>query len=208
MAVSKPRRETYHHGRLRQAMVEAATQLIAEVGPHAVTVREAARRAGVSPGAPFRHFPNRAALMTAVAEEAMRRFQQAIGACLAQAARLGPREKLEVIGKAYVGWAVAHPAYFKALSNRDLIDFEGSSVLMGMSAQTEALLAGLLGEARALGLLRGDDVAGAALGARAMVYGLARMYVDGHFIGLTREAVIARMEATLDDYLTGLFKAG
>jgi|SRR5579872_224570 len=208
MAASKTRRETYHHGRLRQAMVEAATQLIAEVGPHAVTVREAARRAGVSPGAPFRHFSTRAALMTAVAEEAMRRFQMAIGACLAQAAHLGPREKLEVIGKAYVGWAIAHPAYFKALSNRDLIDFEGSSVLMEMSAQTEALLAGLFGEAARLGLLRTNDVAAAALGARAMVYGLARMYVDGHFIGLAREAVMARTEAALDDYLAGLFKPG
>jgi AcrR family transcriptional regulator len=173
-----------------------------------VTVREAARRAGVSPGAPFRHFSTRAALMTAVAEEAMRRFQKAIGACLAQAAHFGPREKLEVIGKAYVGWAVNHPAYFKALSNRDLIDFEGSSALVEMSAQTEALLGGLFGEARALGLLRGDDVETAALGARAMVYGLARMFVDGHFIGLTRDQVITRMDATLDDYLASLFKAG
>lgn len=206
MAAPKPRRETYHHGRLKQAMVEAATQLIAEVGPHAVTVREAARRAGVSPGAPFRHFPTRAALMTAVAEEAMRRFQKAISACLAQVARFGPREKLEVVGKAYVGWAVNHPAYFKALSNRDLIDFEGSSALMEMSAQTEALLAGLFGEARQRGLLRSDDVETTALSARAMVYGLARMFVDGHFAGLTREAVIAKMEATLDAYLASLFK--
>jgi AcrR family transcriptional regulator len=199
-------RDTYHHGRLRQAMVEAAIELIAEVGPHAVTVREAARRAGVSPGAPFRHFATRAALMTAVAEEAMRRFQRAMAQCLAAAAPFGPREKLSLLGKAYIGWALHHPAYFKALSNRDLIDFAGSSALMEMSAATEALLAGLFGQAHAQGLLRTDDVAAAALGGRALVYGLARMYVDGHFADLTDDAVIARADAALDTLLAGMFR--
>src|SRR5580658_3562304 len=96
-------RAGYHHGRLREAMVEAAVALIDEVGPYAVTVRAAARRAGVSPGAPFRHFPTRTALMTAVAEDAMRRFQAAVGAAVAAAADLGPREKLAAVARAYLG---------------------------------------------------------------------------------------------------------
>src|SRR5215207_10893901 len=70
-----PRRRTpaakpYHHGDLRRVLIDAALQLVGEGGPDAVRVREAARRAGVSPGAPFRHFPSRAALMNAAAEEA------------------------------------------------------------------------------------------------------------------------------------------
>ena len=62
---------TYHHGNLRQVLIDATLALIEEGGPEAVTVREAARRAGVSPGAPFRHFPTRTSLMTAVAEANM-----------------------------------------------------------------------------------------------------------------------------------------
>ncbi|HEX7924546.1 MAG TPA: helix-turn-helix domain-containing protein, partial [Bradyrhizobium sp.] len=62
-----PAAKPYHHGDLRRVLIEAAMQLVGEGGPEAVSVREAARRAGVSPAAPFRHFPSRDALMNAVA---------------------------------------------------------------------------------------------------------------------------------------------
>ena len=80
---AKPRRRApapkpYHHGDLRRVLIDAALQLVGEGGAEAVSVREAARRAGVSPGAPFRHFPSREALMSAVAEEAQRRFRAEI----------------------------------------------------------------------------------------------------------------------------------
>ena len=65
----------YHHGDLRRVLIDAALKLAEKDGTEAVSVREAARRAGVSPGAPFQHFDSRAALMTAVAEEARRRFR-------------------------------------------------------------------------------------------------------------------------------------
>jgi 3-phosphoglycerate kinase len=70
----------YHHGDLRRVLIDAALQLVSEGGMDAVSVREAARRAGVSPGAPFRHFASRDALMQAVAEEAQRRFRTEIEA--------------------------------------------------------------------------------------------------------------------------------
>ena len=75
----------YHHGDLRRVLIDAALQLVGEGGPDAVSVREAARRAGVSPGAPFRHFPSRDALMNAAAEEAQRRLHAEIEAALAEA---------------------------------------------------------------------------------------------------------------------------
>src|SRR3979490_2876367 len=72
----------YHHGDLKRVLIDAALGLVEEGGAEAVSVREAARRAGVSPGAPFRHFPSRVALMTAVAEEAQRRFRAEIEVAL------------------------------------------------------------------------------------------------------------------------------
>src|SRR6185436_3917391 len=90
-AAARPRRD-YHHGNLRQALIDAALELVREGGGEAVSVREAARRAGVSAGAPFRHFPTRAALMTAVAEESMRRFKSEIDAALARTSASRPLE--------------------------------------------------------------------------------------------------------------------
>src|SRR3982750_3800249 len=80
-----PAAKPYHHGDLRRVLIDAALQLVSEGGTEAVSVREAARRAGVSPGAPFRHFSSRDALMQAVAEEAQRRFRGGIEAALAGA---------------------------------------------------------------------------------------------------------------------------
>src|SRR3979411_2717383 len=91
-AAAKPRRRAarapapkpYHHGDLRRVLIDAARQLGGARGPDAVRVREGGRRAGVSPGAPFGHFPSRAALMQAVAEEAQRRFRAEIEAALSE----------------------------------------------------------------------------------------------------------------------------
>src|SRR5262245_3588840 len=76
--VRKATRRAYHHGNLRQVLVDTTLALIEEQGVENTTVRDAARRAGVSSGAPFRHFPDRRALLTAVAEEAMRRLREEI----------------------------------------------------------------------------------------------------------------------------------
>src|SRR3954465_4440649 len=90
---SKPKaaaRRGYHHGSLREALIAATLDLLEEGGPEQVTVREAAKRAGVSSGAPFRHFPTRTALLTAVAEEAMGRFRAEITASLELAEAADP----------------------------------------------------------------------------------------------------------------------
>src|SRR6202451_3555764 len=92
-AAAKP----YHHGDLRRVLIEAALKLAEEGGPEAISVREAARRAGVSPGAPFRHFDSRAALMTAVAEEAQRRFRAEIDAALKEASAADPLERFRAL---------------------------------------------------------------------------------------------------------------
>src|SRR5260221_11975899 len=97
---AKPRRRTsrrapaakpYHHGDLRRVLIDAALQLVGEGGADAGSVREAARRAGVSPGAPVRHFPSRGALMNAVAEEAQRRFRAGSGAAVGGGPGRAPR---------------------------------------------------------------------------------------------------------------------
>src|ERR1700730_9715948 len=91
----------YHHGDLKRAFIDAALALVEEGGIEAVTVREAARGAGVSPGAPFRHFESRDALLTAVAEEAQRHFRGEIEAAQAEAPAGDPLARFRCIGLGY-----------------------------------------------------------------------------------------------------------
>jgi AcrR family transcriptional regulator len=174
-------RATYHHGNLREALIKASLELIAEGGPETVTVREAARRAGVSSGAPFRHFSNRTALLTAVAEEAMQRFRAEIDAAMATVEGQEPRARLAALGEAYMRWVLRNPTHFRVISDRSLIDFEGSPALMRDNAEIRALMTGTLAEGQAKGQFRPGDLSYIQLAMRAIAYGLARMYVDGHF---------------------------
>lgn len=174
-------RRPYHHGDLRQALIDAALELVEEGGIDRVSVREAGRRAGVSPAAPFRHFASKVELMTAVAEEAMRRFRAEIDSELARVAELDALSRFRALGTAYLRWAVRSPAHFEVISTRRAIDFGASEILMRTNEEIRAIMAALLREARDAGLLRVGDTDGLVLQARALAYGLARMWVDGQF---------------------------
>jgi AcrR family transcriptional regulator len=180
-AKSRQPRRDYHHGDLRQALIDAALELVREGGGAAVSVREAARRAGVSAGAPFRHFPTRSALMAAVAEESMRRFKSEIDTALAQAPAAHPLERLRAIARAYLHWALRNPAYFEVHSTQRLFDFDRATSLHKDDNEIREATSKTVKDAADAGLLRFDDLGLVQLAGRAMVYGFARMKIDGHF---------------------------
>jgi AcrR family transcriptional regulator len=200
----------YHHGNLREALIEATLRLIEEGGPDQVTVREAARRAKVSSAAPFRHFPTRTALMTAVAEEAHRRLRDEIDMALESAPSEDPLARLIALGTAYLQWAVRNPTHFEVVSARRLIDYDGSDYLRQDNEALRALMETLLREAVQRGQLAIRDIARTVLEARALVYGLARMYVDGHFAqwGIPGEAAEASMRRVLLMFIASLAAPG
>ncbi|MBR1271537.1 TetR/AcrR family transcriptional regulator [Bradyrhizobium sp. AUGA SZCCT0222] len=186
---AKPRRRTarapaakpYHHGDLRRVLIDAALQLVGEGGPDAVSVREAARRAGVSPGAPFRHFPSRDALMNAVAEEAQRRFRVEIEAVLAEASASNPLGRFRCLGLAYLRWAMKNPTHFEIISSRRFFDHDEAAGVSQDNAELIDLTERTLAEAFAQGQLRSADLKQVQIAGRALVYGFARMNIDGHF---------------------------
>ena len=175
---TKPR---YHHGNLRQALVDAAVALAEREGVEQVSVREAARLAGVSPGAPFRHFATRAALLTAVAEVATRRLRTAMETALAASTRRAPLERFAAIGHAYLAWARANPTHFRIVSDRSLLCSETAEAgsMTSDNAWIREQMRMLLSEADGPGPRKDDGLT--LLCARALVYGLARMASDGHF---------------------------
>ena len=84
------RRKTYHHGNLRRALLDGALRLVEDQGAEALTLRAAARRAGVSQAAPYRHFADKQALLAAVAEEGFRALTEAMRRSAARGMRSSP----------------------------------------------------------------------------------------------------------------------
>jgi AcrR family transcriptional regulator len=198
----------YHHGDLRRVLIDAALALAEEGGPEAVSVREAARRAGVSAGAPFRHFASRGALMTAVAEEAQRRFRAEIETALAAAPADDPLKRFRSFGLAYLRWAMRNPAHFEIISSGRHFDHDGAKALSHDNAELIALTERMLSEALARGQLRSRDLKATLIAGRALVYGFARMNVDGHFPrwGVRKGELEPMAEAVLDLFIAGIGK--
>lgn len=168
----------YHHGKLRQALIDMAVTVAEETGKDHISVREVARRLGVSSGAPFRHFPDREALMTAVAEEATMRLRLQVEGALRKAPGRAI-ERLKVLGRCFIGWALSHPTQFRLVSTRRLFDFDGSARLGTHFDAVRQTTMQLVAQAQTEGDLPAGAVQELALGLRALVYGLARMQVDG-----------------------------
>ena len=167
MSFKKP---AYHHGDLREALLAAALAMLEEgADPAALSLREAARRAGVSAMAPYRHFADKDALLAAVATIGFER--------LAQALLVGERDKsgraaLTALGVAYVAFACAHPALFRLMFGAKAPPKTGD--LARASAASYAILAERVAES--------GDAATAqdrALANWALVHGLAMLAVDG-----------------------------
>jgi len=128
----------YHHGNLKEALVRAALELIREKGPAGFTFADAARWAGVSPAAPYRHFRDRDALLSSVALQGYERF----GAMLATAwneGRPNPRQAFENLGRAYLAFARTEPAYYSAMFEAG-IPLDNNPELLAASERAFAVL--------------------------------------------------------------------
>jgi AcrR family transcriptional regulator len=107
-------RRSYHHGNLREALIRAALELIAAKGPAGFTFAEAARSAGVSPAAPYRHFRDRDALMADVAARGFELFEAALSRAWKDG-KPDPMTAFEQVGRAYLAFAREEPAYYSAM---------------------------------------------------------------------------------------------
>ncbi len=165
--MSSERERTYHHGDLRRAILAAALDVIAAEGPAALSLRDLARRAGVSHAAPAHHFKDRAGLLTAVAAEGYALFADA----LAGAPDLRER------GVAYVRFAKTHPAHFQVMFQPDLHRPDDPDLLAARARATEALRAGVA-DLPPGGRGADDRLAGVA--AWSLAHGFATLLLSGN----------------------------
>ena len=199
-------RQTYHHGNLRTALVEAGVQLTRDGGADALTLREVTRRVGVSPTAAYRHFADRDALHAEVAawiQDAMAERMQAH-----RAPSDGPRAALRAVGLGYIDFAVAEPGWFQVAffgpePPRGLrpIDADRSA---GRVPPPFALLVDALDELVADGALSPAGRIGAEWPCWSAVHGFAELVTHGPLRDQPAEVVQQLAEQTVDVAVTGI----
>jgi len=175
---ARPRKRAYHHGDLRRALLDQALALAVERGPAALTLREAARRAGVTEAAPYRHFRSKEALVAALAEEGFGALLQRVRRALARAP-VRPAARLSAMGVAYLRFALERPAHFRVMFGRDVARSHG---FRGVGDLAQACFAELMGEiarAQRSGDVAGRDPRPPALALWSALHGLASLQADG-----------------------------
>jgi AcrR family transcriptional regulator len=168
---------SYHHGALRDALIRSAREILESEGYEALTLRAAARRAGVSQAAPYNHFADKAALLAAIAALGFREFAAAMRHEMD--ATVDPQARLNAAGIAYVAFATSNPGLFKLMFGSNAHQESGDPDLD--AARTSAYEA-LRGAVHAVQQSDPRDAAQEELeGLRswALVHGLATMINEG-----------------------------
>jgi AcrR family transcriptional regulator len=173
-SVGPPAKKGYHHGALQSALIEASIALAREGGPDRVILREAARAAGVSHSAAYRHFADREALLAEVSRFARNELAEQMRRRVNRST--DPRKRLRAVGTAYIDFAISEPGLFRTA-------FTSHPATSPESADTTADPFGVLGqvldEAQAAGLLDARRRQGAEVAAWSAVHGLAGLLLDG-----------------------------
>lgn len=177
-----PRRpeKPYHHGDLRRALLDASIAILEKSGPEALTLRAAARKAGVSHTAPYRHFADKNDLLAAIAEEGFLALQKAMHAAAAKGRNA--IDALERSGVAYVALALEHPAHCSVMFARDAADLRRSAAasaqVIASHTAGHAAFAGLvqlIEQAQRDGYIRKGDPNEFAYVAWSTVHGIATL---------------------------------
>lgn len=197
-------RRGYHHGNLREALVEAALSLIAEKGPSGFTFAEASRAAGVSPAAPYRHYRDRDALMADVATRGFERFTDALSRSW-NGGKPDLYTAFLAVGRDYIRFARAEPALYAAMFEAGLprgsypaLDDAGGRAFAIVREACEAIAASVAQEKRPPTLMM-------SLHIWSMAHGIATLFARGDLsrrpIPMSAEDLL---EAEVHIYLKGL----
>jgi len=171
-------RKRYHHGSLREALLDSALEIIEESGPSALSLRATASRAGVSHAAPKRHFATVADLYCAVAEDGYRALREHLLKRVAAHPDAAALQKLATLGVAYVEFATINPGRFRAMFHSGVTDRTAYHPLEDAAGAALDLLVDAIKRCRQAGEVRSGEPRELALGAWAIVHGLAILAVD------------------------------
>lgn len=191
----------YHRGNLQKALLDAAVALIGEVGPRAFTLREVARRAGVSHNAPYRHFSSKDDLLAAVAAEGFDRL--AISMRAAMEPGQSPRERLELCGCGYVDFALHWPQHLQVMFDLPIPQAESCESGSRIGEDAFRVLLDAIVAAQQAGDLPAGDPRPIAWTAWSLVHGIAKLATGGN-LPLDAEGTLAFTRNAARDFLEGV----
>lgn len=197
------KKQTYHHGDLRQALLDAAIALLQKKDVQSLSLRQVAREAGVSHTAPYRHFEDKEALLGAIAEEGFIEF----GSYLQSAVDQTPNQPVECLmaaGVAYIRYALDYPTHFRIMFSHFPSGESTDSSLHKTSTSTFQILVNIILAGQIAQVMRSDQAAEfLALGKWSFVHGVAMLLLDG-MLPTQTGSQIALAEALVKDSLIGL----
>lgn len=196
MAATK---QAYHHGDLRSALLLAALEVISDIGPQGLTIREVARRAGVSHAAPYRHFEDKDEMILAIVEQGFALMQSTVQKEQSQAED-DPVNQFAATGLGYINFALQHPAYYRVMFSGDLLSTTGHVSLQHTSAEALQDMVSQIEQCQTLGIVREGDAVMQALTIWSTIHGYVSLVNDnriGHLVDIEnapdtiRDAVLA-----------------
>lgn len=190
----------YHHGDLRRVVIETAQDMLREDKGWQFTLREVARRAGVSHAAPYKHFPDKSALLAELATLAFNELREQIRTAIARPFR-SARAEFIAAAKAYIHFGTANPSLYRLMFSADA-DKTVFPKLNEAGASAFAELLGILERGQSSGAFKRQPVRGQAAATWALLHGFTMLAIDGQ---LLPEKVGAKpVEAVLTSLLEGL----
>jgi AcrR family transcriptional regulator len=176
--VARKRPDAYQHGDLRRALIQAGLKLLGEHGVAGLSLRAAAQLAGVSHAAPYRHFRDKDALVSAIAEQGFLLLTEATQGELARCRRDDAPSQLEALSQGYLGFALSHPAYLRVIFGGVIDKTNPPQGLLLAGRQAYEVLRGVVARGLDRGELRGGDADTVALACWSMVHGLSMLCID------------------------------
>lgn len=200
VCVMKLKRHGYHHGDLKRALVDAALRHIATDGVESLTLRELARATGVSHGAPYRHFPDKQALVDALADDG---YEKLLAAMTEKAgAETDPVRRFELAGIAYVTFAIESPVQLGLMFGPESGGCEPHEPLTGAAKKTFEYVVDIISAGQRAGVFRPGEPLLMAVSAWALVHGVAVLFTNGHLRGaglegMGRDALVVAVSRAL-----------
>jgi AcrR family transcriptional regulator len=167
----------YHHGDLKNALIEAGAEILSKEGVNGLSLRKVASKAGVSHAAPYAHFPDKQTLIAAISTEGYRMLYERIEAAVQRSGGDPARELVEAAW-AYVSFAISDPAHFKVTISGVVEKEKEYPAFVEMSKKTFGLVVRIVGDCQAAGILKPGPADVSAVSVWSIVHGIATLLIE------------------------------
>lgn len=182
----KKSKMTYRHGNLREAILVTSLHMIEHgAGAESLSLREIAKKAGVTHQAPYRHFKDREALLAALAQDGFEKLFSSMSETLAL--ETTPFNRLLKLGESYLTWASIHPSHFRLMFSHSIPEYEVSQNLQLATKNVLDLVVSVVSENQDAKILRKDDARSLARQFWSAVHGVSILFIDRQFKPLNND---------------------